>query len=117
MKCPHCGAWSDVLSTRDGRRRRQCANNHRFSTLEAVVQEPLPLRDRDEQILKAVREGQTMKAAAASFGLRDAGWVGRIVRRLDPAFDARAAGQAARSAKKALVSEPAADSPARSNHA
>lgn len=39
MKCPICGAWSEVRDTREGqnesiRRRRQCANGHRFSTLE-----------------------------------------------------------------------------------
>lgn len=41
MKCPTCGAWSLVLDTRtkkEGmRRRRQCANGHRFATVEAVV--------------------------------------------------------------------------------
>ena len=39
MKCPVCGAWSEVLDTREGRnesvrRRRQCGNGHRFVTLE-----------------------------------------------------------------------------------
>lgn len=37
MKCPHCGAWSAVLDTRATRRRRECANGHRFSTVETVV--------------------------------------------------------------------------------
>lgn len=39
MKCPICDAWTDTLETRtraDGtkRRRYECANGHRFSTLE-----------------------------------------------------------------------------------
>lgn len=41
MKCPICGAWSSVLDTRAGpheslRRRRECANGHRFATLEVL---------------------------------------------------------------------------------
>lgn len=43
MKCPVCQAWSDVKETRtrmDGskRRRYECANLHRFSTEERVVE-------------------------------------------------------------------------------
>lgn len=39
MNCPTCGAWSSVLDTRNGpnetvKRRRECANGHRFFTLE-----------------------------------------------------------------------------------
>lgn len=38
MKCPTCNTWSDVLETRptkDGvKRRRECANLHRFTTYE-----------------------------------------------------------------------------------
>lgn len=49
MKCPRCGAWSNVLDTRDGdhltlRRRRQCGNGHRFTTLEVL---PTALNRRD----------------------------------------------------------------------
>lgn len=40
MKCPHCGAWSTVLSTRDTTRRRGCANGHRFTTAEVVTTAP-----------------------------------------------------------------------------
>lgn len=41
MKCPTCGVWSIVLDTRNGphesmRRRRECANGHRFATLEVL---------------------------------------------------------------------------------
>ena len=34
MNCPQCGAWSSVLETRGTRRRRECGNGHRFTTLE-----------------------------------------------------------------------------------
>lgn len=41
MKCPTCGAWSLVIDTRtkkEGmRRRRECAEGHRFASLEVVV--------------------------------------------------------------------------------
>jgi transcriptional regulator NrdR family protein len=46
MKCPRCGAWSDVMETRANeggnvtRRRRVCANNHRFTTLEYAQPSP-----------------------------------------------------------------------------
>lgn len=36
MKCPKCGAWSRVLDTRGAQRRRECANLHRFSTVEVL---------------------------------------------------------------------------------
>jgi hypothetical protein len=36
VKCPQCGAWSQVLSTRGGTRRRECGNLHRFTTCETV---------------------------------------------------------------------------------
>ena len=41
MKCPECGTWTEVLDTRmrkDGSRRRryQCANLHKFNTVERV---------------------------------------------------------------------------------
>lgn len=44
MKCPHCTQWSEVLETRtrpDGskRRRYECANEHRFTTVERVIAE------------------------------------------------------------------------------
>ncbi len=38
MKCPQCGAWTEVLETRGIKRRRECGNGHRFTTEEIVVQ-------------------------------------------------------------------------------
>ena len=40
MICPECRAWSAVLLTRLPRRRRECANGHRFSTVE-TYEEPV----------------------------------------------------------------------------
>lgn len=41
MKCPQCGTWTEVLYTRPGqdsrRRRYQCANEHRFWTVETIL--------------------------------------------------------------------------------
>jgi transcriptional regulator NrdR family protein len=41
MKCPECGAWTDVKETRSRGtyvyRRRCCANEHCFTTEERVV--------------------------------------------------------------------------------
>lgn len=41
MKCPVCGAWTQVKSTRQSagfvRRSRVCGNEHRFTTEERAV--------------------------------------------------------------------------------
>ena len=42
MKCPECGTWTIVKETRTSsgntrRRRLECANEHRFTTLETVI--------------------------------------------------------------------------------
>ena len=43
MKCPECGTWTIVKETRIStgntrRRRLECANMHRFSTMETIVE-------------------------------------------------------------------------------
>jgi hypothetical protein len=37
MLCPHCQTWTDVLASRKGRRTRECANGHRFNTVEITA--------------------------------------------------------------------------------
>jgi transcriptional regulator NrdR family protein len=42
LKCPTCGTWTQVLETRKRannatRRRYECANLHRFTTVESVL--------------------------------------------------------------------------------
>ena len=50
MKCPQCGAWTQVKETRTNKvknivtRRYECGNMHRFSTEERVRNELLRLR-------------------------------------------------------------------------
>lgn len=44
MKCPQCGAWTEVRETRGAVRRRECANLHRFTT-EEVVRESQESKD------------------------------------------------------------------------
>lgn len=56
MKCPTCGAWSSVLATRGTTRRRECANGHRFSTLEVP---PGVVSQKD---YRAFRRGAALRA-------------------------------------------------------
>lgn len=42
MKCPTCGTWSSVRTTRDSptfghTRRRECGNEHKFTTQEVII--------------------------------------------------------------------------------
>jgi len=53
MKCPECGAWTVVKETRadqnNSRRRRiECANLHRFTTLETVIVEKTRVRQKQK---------------------------------------------------------------------
>ena len=53
MKCPECGAWTVVKETRadenNSRRRRiECANMHRFTTLETVIVTKTPVRQKQK---------------------------------------------------------------------
>lgn len=50
MKCPTCGAWSEIKETKtkdNGTvyRRRKCGNNHLFSTYELVDRRDNPRRE------------------------------------------------------------------------
>jgi transcriptional regulator NrdR family protein len=65
VKCPECGKPADTLETRDKgpyiRRRYQCFNEHRFSTIEQVhlfragggEQSPM---SRDRQTIRRIKE-------------------------------------------------------------
>ncbi len=86
MKCPICGAWSSVLETRESsyettRRRRECANRHRFWTYEvhesmrhpasmkrsiASIQRRRKMWERDQRIAKDPRPTSVV---AAVYGL------------------------------------------------
>lgn len=57
MKCPTCGVWTVVKETRGTRRRRECANEHRFTTEEVVIpeetlkQKPNNFKDYNERMV------------------------------------------------------------------
>jgi len=53
MKCPVCGTWTIVKETRVStgntrRRRLECANMHRFSTLETIVERKTRIRQKQK---------------------------------------------------------------------
>ena len=58
MECPHCGAWSTVKETRSSptryRRRRECANEHNFTTEEVVVSQE-KIRAENTERLRVIR--------------------------------------------------------------
>jgi transcriptional regulator NrdR family protein len=69
MKCPVCGSWSSVITTRESptfghTRRRECGNEHRFTTQEiAIPQEAIDEERRNhyehmQKQLESVRAGK-----------------------------------------------------------
>ena len=55
MKCPKCGAWTVVKETRSDqnntrRRRIECANMHRFTTLETVIATKTRIRQKQKTV-------------------------------------------------------------------
>lgn len=53
MNCPECGTWTIVKETRIStgntrRRRLECANMHRFFTLEAIVDRKTFIRQKQK---------------------------------------------------------------------
>lgn len=55
MKCPVCGTWTIVKETRTStentrRRRLECANEHRFTTLETIIVSKTPIRQKQKVI-------------------------------------------------------------------
>jgi transcriptional regulator NrdR family protein len=58
MRCPECGTWTIVKETRIStgntrRRRLECANMHRFSTMETIIVSKIPIRKKQ----KAIKDG------------------------------------------------------------
>lgn len=58
MRCPECGTWTIVKETRIStgntrRRRLECANMHRFSTMETIVENKTRIRKKQ----KAIEDG------------------------------------------------------------
>jgi transcriptional regulator NrdR family protein len=53
MKCPECGTWTIVKETRTNdentrRRRLECANEHRFTTLETIIVSKTRIRQKQK---------------------------------------------------------------------
>ena len=60
MNCPECGVWTIVRETRKSptfgyKRRRECANGHKFTTKEVVISESELEQERRDH-LEANRE-------------------------------------------------------------
>lgn len=76
MKCPECGVWVRVVETRNGpdntkRRRYECANLHRFTTVESVVETIVqnfqPTKKEKVDVLKqALKEASKLKLKGVS---------------------------------------------------
>jgi len=74
MKCPWCGAVSEVLETRDRQksgtyRTRMCFGKHRFATVESYVDYGLLVIQRDKSIAAAVHAGARRLLVARQFGV------------------------------------------------
>jgi len=68
MKCPECGAWSLVKETRQSptfgqTRRRECANEHRFTTQEVVIPEEALLEERRTNMLNNLKRLESIRAS------------------------------------------------------
>ena len=60
MKCPECGVWTVVKEARESKiygykRRRECANGHRFTTHEVVIPDEI-IKDEQRRRLQAGHE-------------------------------------------------------------
>ncbi len=94
MRCPKCGAWSEVKETRADdasfktKRRRICANKHLFTTYEVLPAALASTRDqrstiraarasiaqyrRNQAIVQELRAGASVAAVAYAHGLTEA---------------------------------------------
>jgi transcriptional regulator NrdR family protein len=55
MKCPVCGVWTVVKEARESvvhnyRRRRECANGHKFTTEEVVIPKEQLTQERRDRL-------------------------------------------------------------------
>lgn len=61
MKCPTCGAWTTIKESRESNifgytRRRECGNQHRFTTQERILPEDAIKQYQRLQILKVAKK-------------------------------------------------------------
>lgn len=94
MKCPFCAADTIVIEVRHPsigtRRRHECFNLHRFTTLERIA--PGVIRDRNKQAAALVLGGQTITEAAQNFRMQRAD-LSRWMTQHHPQHNGRSAGQ------------------------
>jgi transcriptional regulator NrdR family protein len=67
MKCPICGAWTLVKQTTKSptfgyTRRRECANEHRFTTKEVVVPHEDITEDRRNHLANNLERLESIRA-------------------------------------------------------
>ncbi len=68
MKCPECGAWTLIKETKESptygyRRRRECANYHKFTTQEILVPQEVIKEKQRENSIKHINRGREKKLA------------------------------------------------------
>ena len=68
MKCPTCGAWSLVKQTKKSptfgyTRRRECANEHRFTTQEVIVPQEEIDEERRTNMLNNLKRLESIRAS------------------------------------------------------
>lgn len=107
MKCIFCGVWTEVKATRGTRRSRQCANGHRFFTVEIAERS---VEQRDRQMADAVVLGGKLVAEVArEFGGVSDSYVSRCVKKYHPGYATRAEGQRKRRLLKSLLEQRGVD--------
>lgn len=60
MKCPVCDAWTTIKESRESPifgyiRRRECGNEHRFTTQEKVIPDEI-IKDLQRERLRTIRK-------------------------------------------------------------
>lgn len=92
MKCPLCKAWAVTLETRgrphnEMHRRYECANEHRFSTKECVVDadKTTEIPDKIRNLLWAVPSGLTVAQIAQAISIT-VGYVRKVLVKMDDVY-------------------------------
>ena len=68
MKCPTCGAWTLVKQTKTSPtfghiRRRECANEHRFTTKEVAIPQKEIDEERRTNMLNNLKRLESIRAS------------------------------------------------------
>ena len=92
MKCPTCKTWAEVLETRgrphnETHRRYECANEHRFSTKEVVVEgdRTSEFPDKIRNLLRAIPNGLTVLQISRALGIT-VGYVRKVLVKMEDVF-------------------------------